>query len=1112
VRPGSSSQKKTPASPAVGRSNAKPAPASRTTRPSTAPSTRRSATPKRTTTRTPARAPAGKSTPTKPSATKSAGKPTKSPKTPGKSSKSPTTPRSAGSNSSSKKFTYKVSSTTVAVTAPSTYKESKKDKEQPKSELKIDYVYGYNGSLDKTSHNVAYSQDGQAAIYSVAATGVRLELDSLAQKFMLEHSDDITSIAVHPTKPLVATGQIDPKSKGATPYTIVWNSETMAKVGVFDFHEQVICAVDFITLEGNDYLISIGGNGKDAFELALWDLSQKHKRDAKTKRHKPVACGLASKATFINTAVNHNYTGSALGELLLVGKSQIRHIEFAKNDKKIEFKSGTIATREKMPNGIEFGIANAVCFLPSGLGIIGANNGVSILTRGRECVATVKTGDDASITAVAAGNGESFFAASNGKVFTVDVSTDEAGAVEAKETESRSPVPLSVSPINSEADTTATITALAFSNARNAILVGTVRNLLVEAKLDGSESRLLVAGHAGDSAALAAHPLMPLVATGGGDGSILTFNTATHGFIKSKSLRIVEEDSKEGILSMCFSHDGKFLAVGLSGGTFVLVNFDSMEILFNSKIAAEEIENVAWSPDDSLIAAASWDQVVYVLKMDKSTGIVDGEPVKLAKGNTAAVRYVQFSADGTLLRSVTRDYIISHWSTEDLKRTTKVDYDLPWDTLNCLVGWDVKGIYQPGMKGPDLNSVSRSPAGDAIAVGDDRGHVLLYRSPALYPETVKTFVEKGGHCEHVIDVEFAADGSALFSAGGDDLSVIQWAHEGGKKKEISGYNDEVKLESELPAVEEQGEPVKESGDVLFEAATDSKAPVVPDEADEPAEPVKEAGDTLFEDLPESADPLYKNGFHDRLSTDWPEERGQLHSGGWEQTKEMIAELGLDKPDVEALDLCCGEGQTATFIAKTYGTKVTGVDIVPKAIAVANKYAADEGVPEKAKFVVGDVEQLPFEDSFVLFFFFALLFSISQQTDSFDIVYGQDPDGLAKPTRKQAFAEAFRVLKPGGVFAFHHHWIPGFDFDAAELEALGDAADNCSADAYNEALVEVGFAVEKFPIDELASRHLRANFEAKSKSGNEDEWLGKRIASMDNGHKFGARFVCRKGAE
>eukprot|EP00478_Filoreta_tenera_P000070 GABV01000070.1.p2 GENE.GABV01000070.1~~GABV01000070.1.p2 ORF type:complete len:409 (-),score=175.02 GABV01000070.1:110-1336(-) len=408
-----------------------------------------------------------------------------------------------------------------------------------------------------------------------------------------------------------------------------------------------------------------------------------------------------------------------------------------------------------------------------------------------------------------------------------------------------------------------------------------------------------------------------------------------------------------------------------------------------------------------MIAAASWDQVVYILKIDKSTGTVDGEPVKLAKGNTAAVRYVQFSADGTLLRSVTRDYLISHWSTEELKRTTKVDYDLPWDTLNCLVGWDVKGIYQPGMKGPDLNSVSRSPGGDAIAVGDDRGHVLLYRAPALYPETVKTFVEKGGHCEHVIDVEFSADGSTLFSAGGDDLSTIQWSHEGGKKKEIAGYNDELKLESELPDVEEQGEPVKESGDALFEAATETKSPVVPDEADQPAEPVKDAGDTLFEDLPESADPLYKNDFHDRLSADWPEERGQLHSGGWEQTKEMIANLGLDKPDVAALDLCCGEGQTATFIAKTYGASVTGVDIVPKAIAVASKHADDEGVADKAKFVVGDVEQLPFEEN------------------SFDVVYGQDPDGLAKPTRKQAFAEVFRVLKPGGVFGFHHHWIPGF---------------------------------------------------------------------------------------
>lgn len=45
------------------------------------------------------------------------------------------------------------------------------------------------------------------------------------QRFFLGHDDDVTSLAIHPDRTLVATGQL-----GANPYVCIWNTATMEQV------------------------------------------------------------------------------------------------------------------------------------------------------------------------------------------------------------------------------------------------------------------------------------------------------------------------------------------------------------------------------------------------------------------------------------------------------------------------------------------------------------------------------------------------------------------------------------------------------------------------------------------------------------------------------------------------------------------------------------------------------------------------------------------------------------------------------------------------------------------------------------------------------------------
>lgn len=56
-------------------------------------------------------------------------------------------------------------------------------------------------------NNLCFTQDGRL-IFHVAALGVVQDRDSGKQRFYIGHTDDILSLAIHPQKDIVATGEV----------------------------------------------------------------------------------------------------------------------------------------------------------------------------------------------------------------------------------------------------------------------------------------------------------------------------------------------------------------------------------------------------------------------------------------------------------------------------------------------------------------------------------------------------------------------------------------------------------------------------------------------------------------------------------------------------------------------------------------------------------------------------------------------------------------------------------------------------------------------------------------------------------------------------------------
>nr|WIE93095.1 methyltransferase domain-containing protein [Mesorhizobium sp. WSM4875] len=168
--------------------------------------------------------------------------------------------------------------------------------------------------------------------------------------------------------------------------------------------------------------------------------------------------------------------------------------------------------------------------------------------------------------------------------------------------------------------------------------------------------------------------------------------------------------------------------------------------------------------------------------------------------------------------------------------------------------------------------------------------------------------------------------------------------------------------------------------------------------------------------------------------------GYLSPGGPDEVDRVVEGLSLKGKTI--LDLGCGAGGvTLDLVARHGAAHATGFDVERPVIETAKRKAAAQGLQDRVSFVQAPPGPLPFTDA------------------SFDVVFSKD--ALLHVRDKDAlFAEIFRVLKPGGVFAasnwmISHDGEPSADMKAY-LAAEGLSFAMASPARYAEAMRRAGF--------------------------------------------------------
>ena len=204
-----------------------------------------------------------------------------------------------------------------------------------------------------------------------------------------------------------------------------------------------------------------------------------------------------------------------------------------------------------------------------------------------------------------------------------------------------------------------------------------------------------------------------------------------------------------------------------------------------------------------------------------------------------------------------------------------------------------------------------------------------------------------------------------------------------------------------------------------------------------------------------ADQIYRTIWGDNLHLGVPCGDECPHPEAMEHTNEIMAQAVNLKPETKVLDLGCGYGSTARYLASEYGCHVTATNISQKELDLAAERTSQAGLENLLNFEYGDFHQLKYAD------------------DSFDIIWSQEAF-LHGADKALILSECLRVLESGGTLVFTDILVragtPQADrdriYDRVKSPDMWDLPD------YQQALTKLGFEVGRL---EDWSKHVARSY-------------------------------------
>ncbi|XP_072318733.1 echinoderm microtubule-associated protein-like 6, partial [Eucyclogobius newberryi] len=527
----------------------------------------------------------------------------------------------------------------------------------------------------------------------------------------------------------------------------VWDVQTLKCVSLLRGHHSTgVCALDF-SIDGKS-LVSVGLD--DSHSIVIWDW-KRGERVAKARGHKDKV--LVVKSNPFRT-----------DKLVSAG---IKHIKFWQHSGGgLTFRRGIWGSRRtETLMALVYGAAEDLVFS-------GSSSGDVFLWRDTRLIKTIKTHDGPVFSICALDQGF----VSGGKDGIVELWDEKFERCLKSFAIKRS----TLSPASKGLLLEDNPSIRALTLGLGLIFVGTKNGEILEIEKTGSIT-LLVQGHMeGEVWGLAPHPLLPICATVSDDKTLRIWELSpNHRMIAVRKL-------KKGGRCCSFSPDGKALAVGLSDGSFLVVNADSLEDMVSFHHRRAPISDIRFSPDSGkYLAVASLDSFVDIYS------VMTSKRVGVCRGAGGGVTHLDWDCRGKLLQvnTSTNQQLFFEAPRGKRQDISQSEFEkLLWASWSCVLGPTVEGAWGPsaGPSVPNASSVTKDRS--VLASGDARGLVRLHTFPCR--GTLARCKKYSAHSSNVTNVRWTNDDAALLSVGGADASFMIWTRDSAPCRESHAPDSE----------------------------------------------------------------------------------------------------------------------------------------------------------------------------------------------------------------------------------------------------------------------------------------------------------------------------------
>ena len=635
---------------------------------------------------------------------------------------------------------------------PSDYQPHAGESNAPENTLELEFVHGYR--CFDTRNNLFYTADNKI-VYHTAAVGIVYDKEAHQQTFFFDHIDDITALAIHPSKNIVVTGEIGP-----WPMICVWDINT--KNCMARFNGPLQKGINHLTFSADGKFIYATAADDDhhvaCFEWEKGVVSAKATDLKTSKQSAKSSPGLFAvtkgpRANILGVAVNKQNN--------LIALTCVKEVHFGQVAK------GSISL--KKATGLKGNnVTSIMCagFLGNTL-VTGSSSGDVITWAGTSASKNIKAHVNGVTCIYIRENDVGFITGGNDngiKVWdskfaitrTIDLTNTSAGLIKPK------------------------LRSICEDSSSGNLLAGCRSGEIIE--IVDEEVTCLLRGHYDlELWALAVSPNEDKYYTCGQEGLLSVWNVSTRKCEKSAQINVKAEN-------MAISPDGKHLAIGTTEGDVHVYLTSTLKQFGIKKDRKQPIGSIKYSPNGNYLVVGSVDFLIFVYDVKQNYKLL-----KKMKGHVSRVTHIDFGeVNESVIQSNSTSYdILFHdLNSGNMIPGGATSYkDETWATYTLPIGWASQGIWPPCASGDDINAVDRDKTRKILATADDWGKVKLFKYPC--PVEKSSFNRYVGHSSHVTNVRFTSSNNYLISTGGNDKAIFQWRHKSDDQaeKEADTFNN-----------------------------------------------------------------------------------------------------------------------------------------------------------------------------------------------------------------------------------------------------------------------------------------------------------------------------------